>query len=100
MASSSSPPTFRVMEDSVCRSSLIMTCPHCLEYVYVRRQELNCRIFRHGVYKQTFDPIHPHTPKSECERLVRENLIYGCGKPFEVVLDHQNQMIVQSCDYK
>ena len=42
--------------------------------------------------------INPHLPKDECDRLVRENLIFGCGRPF--ILNLQNGTYVAcKCDY-
>ena len=78
----------------------IIQCPHCHDLVYVHEKELNCRIFRHGAYKHTLAPIPPHASKQECDRLVQQNLIYGCGKPFELVNNDQDQMVVQMCEYK
>jgi len=60
----------------------IFKCPHCKIYIIVLKTETNCRIFRCGVYISNNNPIPPHTPKDECDRLKDENLIYGCGKPF------------------
>jgi hypothetical protein len=71
------------------------TCPHCNGYIMVHNTELNCRIFRHGVYRDTGAPIPPHTPKEECDRLIMENLVEGCGKPFRVT----DSMEAVVCDY-
>ena len=57
--------------------------------------ELNCRIFRHGVYRHSNEPVPPHTPKTECDRLLSENRIEGCGKPFRIT----DQMEAVMCDY-
>lgn len=81
-------------------NAYIIACPHCQEYVYVHQREMNCLIFRHGAYKLGLQPIHPHASKDECDRLVQEGLIYGCGKPFEIVTLPDQQMVVQICDYK
>ncbi len=62
---------------------LIISCPYCNQSIEV--VELNCRIFRCGIMKSNFTQIHPHLPKSECDRLFNEQLIYGCGKPFKLV---------------
>lgn len=71
---------------------LIVTCPHCGEYVEII--ELNCRIFRHGVYKKNMTQINPHMPQPECEALVKADEIYGCGKPFRI-----NAITAEICDY-
>ena len=60
----------------------IFKCPECKIYIIVLKTEINCRIFRCGVYISDNQAIAPHAPKIECDRLKNENLIYGCGKPF------------------
>ena len=60
-----------------------LPCPHCGGLVTVYEHEINCTIFRHGILKSTGKQINPHTPKAECDRLAREKLIFGCGKPFK-----------------
>lgn len=61
----------------------------------VHSTELHCRIFRHGIYRESREPISPHASKEECERLVTENIIEGCGKPFRVT----DSMEAVVCDY-
>ena len=58
-----------------------MRCPHCAIEIWI--QAINCGIFRCGVYKQDYLQIDPHLSRVECERLKKENLIYGCGQPFQ-----------------
>lgn len=70
----------------------IVICPHCGEYAII--VEINCTIFRHGVYKTNMQPINPHASKEECERLLASGEIYGCGKPFKY--DGKN---VEICEY-
>ncbi len=61
----------------------VFNCPHCDGTIVVLRNELNCQIFRHGVYKNNLNiAIPPHTSKVECDRLIDNELIFGCGKPF------------------
>ena len=72
----------------------IVKCPHC--GIMVEVVELNCRIFRCGIYKSTHEQINPHLPKKECEELVLNNLIYGCGKPFCIP---EGTVIAVECDY-
>jgi hypothetical protein len=69
-------------------------CPHCKQYIAVFDKELNCKIFRCGVYKSTGQHISPHAPKKECDYLKEHDLIYGCGKPFIFKDTH-----VEPCDY-
>lgn len=76
-----------------------LTCPHCQGTVIVQSNELNCRIFRHGVYHVNGEPIPPHSPKEECDRLVAGGLIAGCGKPFQVVPQQDGSELAVVCDY-
>jgi hypothetical protein len=76
----------------------IFDCPHCNQRIEVKKNEINCKIFRCGIYKNNHNPIPPHTSKNECDRLKNSNLIYGCSKPFEfVTIDNVNS--VKICDY-
>ena len=70
------------------------TCPHCNISIIVMKNEMNCRIFRCGEYKKTRQPIPPHLPKNLCDELVKNDLIYGCGKPFIFKNDK-----LEICDY-
>ena len=81
---------------------IFIECPHCKEYIFVLCSEMNCKIFRHGVYKSSYEQIDPHMKKDECDRLKKEDLIFGCGKPFKI--DHVGLglglvWIAQICDY-
>ena len=71
--------------------TLIVTCPHCGDYIIILK--LNCRIFRHGVFKDSLQQIPPHLDKPSCDKILKK--IYGCGKPFQITSD--NQAII--CDY-
>jgi len=71
---------------------LVVICPHCNEYIEIL--ELNCSIFRHGVYKVNFEQINPHLNKIDCDYLYDNDLIFGCGKPFKVVNNE-----AEKCDY-
>jgi hypothetical protein len=62
---------------------MFIECPHCHQLIEVL--ELNCRIFRCGVYKSTFKQIDPHLPKDQCDELALCGEIYGCGKPFQIL---------------
>ena len=77
---------------------VIIQCPHCKDYITVYLKEYNCKIFRHGVYKNTLKQIDPHLSKLECDRLFNKKLIYGCGKPFQVLIEN-NQVIIKRCHY-
>lgn len=77
---------------------IIVNCPHCKEPILVYLKEINCHIFRHGIYKNTHKQIDPHLDKEKCDFLYKNNLIYGCGKPFKIV--KQNDIyFAEICDY-
>ena len=75
----------------------IIQCPHCQEYIII--QELNCKIFRHGTMKTTGEQIPPHSPKEDCDRFFESGEIYGCGKPFRIIILEKNQWIIEKCEY-
>jgi hypothetical protein len=60
-------------------------CPHedCKMMIQVPRNEIRCTIFRHAVFKNEMKFVPPHASKEECERWLRENLVFGCAKPFK-----------------
>ena len=60
----------------------VFACPHCNALVFVATRDIRCTIFRHGAMRDTLQPINPHLPRVQCEQLVRDGRIYGCGKPF------------------
>ena len=90
-------------------------CPHCNLVVAVEKNEVNCRIFRHGNYITQRDKcgrpigygesINPHTPKNICDDLVSRNQIIGCGKPLQMYVSSESyvssecQYYVRICDY-
>lgn len=77
---------------------IIVNCPHCKDTILIYLKELNCHIFRHGIYKDTHKQIDPHLDKKTCDFLLENNLIYGCGKPFEI-LQLNNNFYAKSCGY-
>jgi rRNA maturation protein Nop10 len=78
-------------------STYLFNCPQCGELTEVAVPDLNCHIFRHGVYKANLEPIPPHHPKEECDKLVAEELVYGCCKPFRIVSG--DPPLVEVCEY-
>ena len=76
-------------------NEIIISCPHCNQLSIIKINELNCRIFRCGVYKYNFVQIPPHLDKLSCELLVTNKLIYGCSKPFKIDNDYKARV----CDY-
>lgn len=78
--------------------NLILKCPHCNDYVLIYKKEFNCKIFRHAYYRDSYKQIDPHMKKDICMRLLKEDLIYGCGKPFKLI-ELNNEYILEKCDY-
>ena len=64
---------------------IITSCPHCNDNIVIYKKDIKCAIFRHGVMKKTMKQMNPHAKKEVCERLFKNGLIYGCGKPFKLV---------------
>lgn len=78
---------------------LHVICPHCEAGIEVPVLALNCAIFRHGVFIDTFEPVDPHAPRELCEWLVANGLIYGCGKPFTIIQDASGLVSAIKCGY-
>ncbi len=75
----------------------IIICPHCDQILII--SELNCCIFRCGIYKKTNEQIDSHLSEENCKILIKNNLIYGCSKPFQIIVQDDGTWIVQKCDY-
>ena len=73
-------------------------CPHCRNFVQVHKNEINCRIFRHAVYKNSLIQVNPHEKKDNCVRLFETGQVFGCCKPFMLVRQ-TDKYIVKECDY-
>ena len=76
--------------------SFIIQCPYC--NIQIEVVQLNCRIFRCGIFKSNYSQINPHLSKEECDNLFNNNEIYGCGKPFQLKWVNNN-WIPTICDY-
>lgn len=50
-------------------------CPHCQGIVII--EQLNCKIFRHGIFKRSGKQIPPHAPKAECDVWVEKGEIWA-----------------------
>lgn len=74
----------------------IVVCPHCNQLIII--EKINCAIFRHGIFKESGNQIDPHSSKDLCEYYIKKNIIYGCGKPFRIILSN-NQLQTEICDY-
>jgi len=76
--------------------NLIITCPHCNDPILI--DQLNCKIFRHAIFKNCGNQINPHASKLECDNYITNELIYGCGKPF-IIIESDNKYKAEICDY-
>jgi hypothetical protein len=77
--------------------NLIIDCPHCKCPVEII--QLNCCIFRHGIIRKTGNQIPPHSSKEVCEQYIQNEEIYGCGKPFRIITNENNEYVAIICDY-
>jgi hypothetical protein len=80
-------------------TNIIIECPHLDCGQMCEIVEMNCKIFRCGVYKHNFKQIDPHLPKDVCMKLTETGAIYGCGKPFQIVQDISGGITVVVCQY-
>jgi len=76
--------------------SFNIKCPHCQDTIII--EELNCAIFRHAVLIDTLQQINPHSSKEICDDLIKNKKIFGCGKPFKIIIK-DNIYIAEICDY-
>ena len=81
---------------------IYLVCPHCNGLFIVKEYQIACGIFRHAVYKDTMKPINPHAKQEYCEMLIKQNKIFGCGKPFKTErnINNENGYNVYKCDYQ
>ena len=88
--------SYNSMEDK----EISVNCPHCNGPIFIMLSQINCNVFRHGVFKDTFQQMEPHTPKEECDRLAVEDLIIGCGKPFCILVRKSTgEFVAFDCGY-
>ena len=84
------------MEEELA-NDIVITCPHCQNPVLI--EKLNCRIFRHGTLKTNGQQIEPHASKTLCDYYVAKDMIFGCGNPFRIVKNDDNDWTAIVCDY-
>lgn len=80
----------------------VTQCPHCRDELYLLETELNCGIYRHAVEKNG-NSVDPHCSKERMDVLIKNNVIFGCGQPFRIVMEVKNGvncMNAISCDWK
>lgn len=69
-------------------------CPWCKQQIAVEDSEVRCTIFRHAVFKENMSFVPPHASETECQRWLKEDLVWGCAKPF--IFDRKT---VKKCGY-
>ena len=77
--------------------NIIVVCPHCDEIIII--EKINCAIFRHAIYKSNMQQVPPHLDKNNCDLLVKNDLVYGCCKPFRIVITQDKIYQAIECDY-
>jgi hypothetical protein len=55
------------MVNIIMNKELIINCPHCKQLIII--EQLNCRIFRCGIYKSSGEQINPHLNKINCDNV-------------------------------
>lgn len=71
-------------------------CPHCGQIAVI--EQLNCGIFRHAVFKDGYQQVNPHADENTCNWWVSQKLIYGCGKPFQIIVK-ENKFVAIKCGF-
>jgi hypothetical protein len=64
---------------------MTVNCPKCDGTVVITR--MNCKIFRHAIYKNTGKQVGPHSKNKYIQKLIDNGKIYGCGCQFRIVND-------------
>ena len=73
-------------------------CPSCEVAIEVLHNQINCKIFRCGIFKYNNTSIPPHSSKKSCEEWLEKNMIFGCGKPIQMITKG-GIYYVEKCDY-
>ena len=75
---------------------IYVECPHCGDMIEII--EINCGIFRHGAFINNGEQLNPHAPEIFCKEVFGKGLIYGCGKPFQL-LSNEGTYNAVKCEY-
>jgi hypothetical protein len=76
---------------------IVVSCPHCQSPILI--EQLNCKIFRHGIFITNGQQMNPHETKEVCEYFVANKMIYGCGKPFRIISATNGSLVAIVCGY-
>ena len=77
---------------------IIVSCPKCNDFIQIFIKDLNCKIFRHAVKKNNFELVNPHCSKDILDKMLEDNIIYGCATPFNIILK-EGKYVAKICDY-
>ena len=68
---------------------MLYSCPYCHEMIYIEECDMNCRLFCHALYKNSYQQVNPHISIDEINNLINNNLIIGCGKTFTININNE-----------
>jgi hypothetical protein len=77
--------------------NIVVQCPYCGDFIFI--DQLNCQIFRHGVFISNGEQINPHASKEVCDSFIQRKLIHGCSKPFKLVKMNDGTFVAEKCNY-
>lgn len=80
-------------------TDIFLQCPSCGDIFMTTEKTINCSIYRHAIFKNNMQQLNPHASKEECDRVIKENLVFGCAKPFKVIKNNENKYETVVCDY-
>jgi hypothetical protein len=86
-------PLFKSSED------FMVECPWCSDAIAVPTNGVKCGIFRHGHFKKNGKQIPPHASKALCDQWSENDLMWGCGKPFQLRKDDDGRFFATQCGY-
>jgi hypothetical protein len=87
--------TKRKPAESRMEDFVLTSCPKCGTTIQIFKRDINCRIFRCGIFKASNQPIAPHAAKAQIDAWLAQGRLHGCGQPFR--LNAKNSAEV--CDY-
>ena len=65
-----------------------VTCPHCLCYVKIYDDEVNCKLFVHAAFKRDHKSVDPHASRQQCDEWLASGLVFGCANAFGLRLEN------------
>ena len=76
---------------------ILVNCPACKDLIYI--EQINCGIFRHGIFKHNMEQIPPHSNKEFIDNLIQTNNIIGCGQAFKLSYDIDGKITAIFCSF-